>query len=94
MDTNSQQEMILISPNQLIALIRAELLNGVTSIPKESNITHTRKETAKMLHVSLVSLNKYEKKGILNPVRIGRRVLYCQKEIDAVLSGNFKYKRL
>ena len=42
----------------------------------------TRKETAKLLKVSLPTLNYWDKSDILKPHRIGRRVLYKLSDID------------
>lgn len=46
----------------------------------------TRKETAKMLSISLPTLNQYTRKNILIGYRVGSRVLYKQSEIDLALS--------
>lgn len=45
----------------------------------------TRSEASALLHVSLVSLWQYENKKILQPVRIGRRVLYYESDIKKCL---------
>ena len=45
----------------------------------------TRKETSKLLNVSLPTLNEYTKKGKLNACRFGVRVLYKLTEIEATL---------
>ena len=41
----------------------------------------TRKETAAMIRVSTVSLNKYRRLGILSPQKIGGRVLYDYDQV-------------
>jgi hypothetical protein len=41
----------------------------------------TRQETAAMIRVSLVSLNKYRRLGILLPQKIGGRVLYDYDQV-------------
>lgn len=41
----------------------------------------TRKEVSELLGVSLVTLHKWDKKGILKPSRIGRRVRYLKSDI-------------
>jgi len=45
----------------------------------------TRKETARMLNVSLVTLSSYDSKGFIKSVRIGRRVLYRASAIQGAL---------
>ena len=41
----------------------------------------TRKEVSELLGVSLVTLHKWDKKGILKPSRIGRRVRYLKSDV-------------
>lgn len=41
----------------------------------------SRKETADILQISLVTLNKYSKKGILPSYKIGSRVRYKRHEV-------------
>ena len=55
----------------------------------------TRKETAKLLQVSLVTLNEWSKMGIIQSYRIGGRIRYKLSEIDEALKEvkNLKYRR-
>jgi predicted DNA-binding transcriptional regulator AlpA len=59
------------------------------SIPK-AEITKTefisRKKTAIMLGISLVTLNDYCKRGLIPTYRIGNRVLFIESEIIASVS--------
>ncbi len=48
----------------------------------------TRKETARKLHLSFVTLRELEKRGKLIPVRATRRVLYRESEIERYLNGS------
>ena len=50
--------------------------------PKQPKTYLSRLEVSKMLNVSLVTLNKWNKSGRLKAVGIGRRVLYRQEDID------------
>lgn len=50
--------------------------------PKKPNPYKSRKEVSKMLNVSYVTLNKWNKSGKLKAVGIGGRVLYRQEDID------------
>lgn len=47
----------------------------------------SRQETADRLHVTTVTLNDWEHRGILTPVRIGRRVLYRVGDVQHALKG-------
>lgn len=55
----------------------------------------SRKEVAKLLKISLTTLNDWSKQGIIQAYRIGNRVLYKKKEIEDSVSKvqSFKYKR-
>ena len=59
-------------------------LPQTTEQPKEEGY-RTRNETAKMLKISLPTLNEYTKKRILTGYRVGVRVLYKQSEIESAL---------
>jgi len=50
--------------------------------PKQPPTYITRFEVSKMLNVSLVTLNKWNKNGKLKAVGIGGRVLYRQEDIN------------
>jgi len=55
----------------------------------------SRSEAAKLLTISLPTLNEWTKQGIIPAYRIGNRVLYKPEEIDNSLKEvcNLKYKR-
>ena len=55
----------------------------------------SRKEVARLLKISLTTLNDWSKQGIVQSYRIGNRVLYKRNEIDDSISKvqNIKYKR-
>ena len=50
----------------------------------------SRKQTAKLLHISLPTLNEWTKDGTLTSYRIGTRVLYKNEEVlETVTQRNF-----
>lgn len=51
-------------------------------IPKKPRTYLSRSEVSKMLQVSYVTLNKWNKSGKLKAVGIGGRVLYLQETVD------------
>jgi excisionase family DNA binding protein len=51
----------------------------------------TRKETAKVLRISLPTLNEWTKDGTISSCRIGGRVLYTQEAINESLNAR-KFK--
>ena len=46
----------------------------------------TRKETAKRLHVSLVTLTEWVNRSRIKAYKIGGRVLFRESEVEAALS--------
>lgn len=61
-----------------------EKLESTNSSSKDSEL-ETREETAKRLRISLPTLNRYTKKGIIKAHRVGGRVLYKRAEVDSAL---------
>lgn len=54
----------------------------------------TRKETAKKLHISLVTLNRLTNDGTLKSFKIGGRVLFKSEDVNQAISENYKkYRR-
>lgn len=45
----------------------------------------TRKEVAALLHVTVLTLRNWERRGVLRPRRISRRVLYVRSEVLGTL---------
>ena len=61
------------------------------SIEKTNEPYLSRKEVAKMLKISLPTLNEWSKQGILQSYKKGNRVLYKTSEIEeAVNQGAFR----
>ena len=46
----------------------------------------TRKETANVLRVTLATLARWEKCGILRPKRVGARVFYANADVENVIN--------
>lgn len=60
----------------------------VEQVSKDEKLALTRDETAGLLHVSLGTLNNWDKQGILKPSgRIGKRVYYSKEDVLAKLKG-------
>jgi excisionase family DNA binding protein len=85
-----------IKPQQLIDNIlkdvRTELKEIVLNFqPTKQPEYLTRKEVAKILKVSLVTLSDWNKKGVLKPYRLGNLIRYKRVELDqALISINSK----
>jgi hypothetical protein len=78
------------TPEQLTGIINNAVTEAVKSIkiqastpPSEKLLT--RKETSDKLKISLVTLNDWTKRGLIQSYIIGGRVLYKDSEIEASL---------
>ena len=81
---------------ELMREVIDEKLNDFTKPVKSEDQEYlTRKEVAKLLKISLTTLNDWSKQGIVQAYRIGNRVLYKKKEIEDSVSKtqNLKYSR-
>ena len=85
--------------NPLIDTIADRLAQKVvdvlaTSAKKEPKF-YSRKEAAKILHVTLPTLARFTNDGLITAKKVGNRILYDAEAIDAAVKENriFKYKR-
>jgi excisionase family DNA binding protein len=79
-----------ITPTELkqdiINDVRAELKQLAQNFqPAQPPEYLTRHEVAEILKVSLVTLSDWNKKGILNPYRLGNLIRYRRDEIEKAL---------
>jgi excisionase family DNA binding protein len=90
MEQNNITQVHNITPQQLkesiLLDVRTELKEIVLNFqPKKQAEYLTRKEVAKILKVSLVTLSDWNKKGILKPYRLGNLIRYKTTEIEESL---------
>lgn len=98
--------LLPVSPEELASLIRANVRAELDArFPDDPTAGNSEKEnpddlltveeTMAFLDVARVTLNDWEKKGILSPVRLGRRVYYRRGDIYAALQdgGTIVHKR-
>ena len=79
-----------VTPLQLkesiLSDVRAELQTITQNFqPKKQPEYLTRKEVAKILKVSLVTLSDWNKKGVIKPYRLGNLIRYKRSEIEESL---------
>lgn len=90
MEQNNITQVHNVTPDQLkesiLSDVRAELKEIVLNFqPKKQPEYLTRKEVAKILKVSLVTLSDWNKKGVLKPYRLGNLIRYKRSEIEESL---------
>ncbi len=82
--------------NLISEAVKTELQHLSNSQPeKETTELITRLQTAKILNVSLVTLNSWTQKGIIKGYRIGSRVRYKKNEVFEALKQvhTLKFRR-
>jgi len=96
MEKSKVTQVFGVTPNELkeniLSDVRTELKALVEHFqPVRPAEYITRKEAAKILKVSLVTLSDWNKKGILKPYRLGNLIRYKRTELDqALISINSK----
>ena len=77
----TKDELIQIVKEGVKLELNRQKAIGQTTFNNSDEKYLSRSETAKLLHVTEVTLNNWEKKNILVPSRIGRRVLYKEAAV-------------
>lgn len=90
MAQNNITQVFGITPQQLkesiLSDLRLELKETLLKFqPKKQTEYLTRKEVAKILKISLVTLSDWNKKGVLKPYRLGNLIRYKTTEIEESL---------
>ena len=83
--------IIQVTPEELSNLINEALdskIDKILDLQKQAPKTEylSKKETSKLLGVSIGTLDNWKKSGILEPLIIGKRVLYTRQAIDKKLA--------
>ncbi|WP_397301832.1 helix-turn-helix domain-containing protein [Nonlabens ulvanivorans] len=83
-------QLSISDPSTLAAMdqINKRLDSIEEKLPKPLSKLITRKQVSEMLSVSVVTIIDWDKKKILNPLRIGNRVRYQLSEIEEVLKSS------
>ena len=77
----TRQELLEIIKEGVKLELNRQKAIGQTTFNNSHEKYLSRSETAKLLHVTEVTLNNWEKRNILVPSRMGRRVLYKEAEV-------------
>lgn len=88
--TNNITQVFGITPEELKQDILKDVKDELNSIAQNFKLKEppeylTRKEVAKILKISLVTLHDWNKKKILNPYRLGNLIRYKRSELDDAL---------
>jgi hypothetical protein len=83
LSTYSPEEITGIIHNAVREAVKNSITVSPNTVPSEKLLT--RKETADKLKISLVTLNDWTKRGMIQSYLIGGRVLYKDSEIEGSL---------
>ena len=75
----------------IISELQSELKHFLNNYkPEEAEEYLTRKEVSEILKVSIVTLIEWDKKGILNPLRLGNLIRYKRSDLEKSFIAKFK----
>lgn len=89
----SSIQLIQVTPNELADLISENVKTSIQNLarglsdlnkPHQNEIV-SRKETAEMFQISLVTCHDWVKNGILTPYKIGGRTFFKRSELMQLL---------
>lgn len=89
---NSQEHIIIsLSKEELHDLIQKAVDQAISNLSRNGNESDnlsfiTKEEASKLLKISMPSLTKYVKQGIIPAYRIGARILFKPEDIHGSLS--------
>lgn len=93
---NQAQQVVMSLFAPFIDEIVDRISEKVLSATQKESRFYSRKEVAEILHISLPTLARLTKDGIIASKRVGSRILYDAEAIDEAvkIDAMFKYKRV
>lgn len=85
-----------VGNDELLEVIKQAVREVISETLSPNKKYLTRKDVAEMCDVTIMTVNNWSTKKILNPQKIGNRVLFDASEVDeAIKSGKIlKYQHL
>ena len=94
MQTIQIQNLSVTDLKQIISeTMKEEVKHLLPEQPKQTEYL-TRKETANLLRVSLVTLHDWTRKGIIKGYRFNSRIRYKRHEVENTATEVKKYRRV
>lgn len=89
------QNLSINELNKMIMTAVSEAVQPFIPDPEPETKYLTRKETADLLGISLVTLNDWTKKGVIKAYRINTRIRYKSNEVEKAINEveSLKFKR-
>ena len=96
-DFNSTRQAVIMSffspfIDEIVYRVSERVLSATA---KKSPKFYTRKQTAELLHITLPTLARITKAGLIESKRVGSRILYEAEAIDEAVAKQivFKYRK-
>ncbi len=93
MNTVQIQNLSVSDLKTIISETMKEEVKHLLPEPPQQTEYLTRKETANLLRVSLVTLHEWTRKGIVTGYRFNSRIRYKQDEVEGAAKEIKKYRR-
>lgn len=87
-------QFLFVSENQLRGIISEEVTKALSQVRDKPRRMYTRFEVRDILNVTLGTIDNMVKRGELQPIKLGRKVMFDADEVDeAIEKGRVrKYK--
>jgi len=87
-------QFLFVSENQLRDIISEEVTKALSQVKDKPRRMYTRFEVRDILNVTLGTIDNMVKRGELQPIKLGRKVMFDADEVDeAIEKGRVrKYK--
>jgi excisionase family DNA binding protein len=87
-------QFLFVSENQLRGIISEEVTKALSQVKDKPRRMYTRFEVRDILNVTLGTIDNMVKRGELQPIKLGRKVMFDADEVDeAIEKGRVrKYK--
>ena len=78
-------QFLFVNESQLRGIISEEVTKALSQVKDKPRRTYTRFEVKDMLHVTLPTLDNMVKRGDIQAIHVGRRVLFDADEVDEAI---------
>jgi excisionase family DNA binding protein len=78
-------DLLHIFADEVRKITRAEIQAALIAAKNEPKKMYSRTEACKVLHVTVPTLWRWEKEGLIKGQRAGRRVLFSTEEINRLI---------
>ena len=78
-------QFLFVNENQLRGIINEEVTKALTQVKDKPRRMYTRFDVRDILNVTLGTIDNMVKRGDLQPIKIGRKVMFDADEVDEAI---------